>query len=152
MGLNRRFRQHPTWHLLLRLRKVGFRGSLGTLRRGPWAPGDVKIDFFFKILNGLEKTLQATPHMAPFASFEKSRFSGALGTLRRGPWGPGEVKIGFFFKILNRLEQTLPTMPHLLYLDSKNKFLKILRPPRNFPKFPEILNWPGTPLEWFKLN
>ena len=45
-GLSRRFRRHPTWHLLLHLKKVGFRRSLGTLRRGPWGPGEVKIDFF----------------------------------------------------------------------------------------------------------
>ena len=79
--------------------------------------------------------------MAPFASFEKSRFSEAPGTLRRGPWGPSEVKTEKYLKILGGLEQTLPMMPHLLYLDSKNKFLKILAvlgPPeisRNFPKY-----------------
>ena len=92
--------------------------------------------------------------MEPFASFEKSRFSEAPGTLRRGPWGPSEVKTEKYLKILGGLEQTLPMMPHLLYLDSKNKFLKILAvlgPPRNFPKFPEILNLPETRLEWFKL-
>ena len=79
----------------------------------------------------------------------KVGFRRSLGTLWRGPWGPGEVKIEFFFKILNGLEQTLPTMPHLLYLDGKNKFLKILailRPPRNFPKFPEIFESAGNTL------
>ena len=50
-------------------------------KRSPWGPAEVETDFFFKILNRLEQTLQATPHMAPFASFEKSRFSEALGTL-----------------------------------------------------------------------
>ena len=60
-GLSRRFRRHPTWHLLLRLRKVGFRGSLGTLRRGPWGPGEVKIEFFSKFLMGLSRRFQRCP-------------------------------------------------------------------------------------------
>ena len=54
--------------------KSRFWEAPGTLRRGPWGPGEVETEKFLKILNGLEQTLQATPHMAPLTSFEKSRF------------------------------------------------------------------------------
>ena len=42
MGLMRRFRRHPTCHMLLRFKKVGFWRSRGTLRRGPWGTGEVE--------------------------------------------------------------------------------------------------------------
>ena len=94
---SRRFWGHPTCHLWLRLEKVGFRRSRGTLRRGPWGPGEVEMEFFFKILDGLDQTPLGTPHMPALASFEKIRFSEVWGTLWQGPWGPDEVKTEFFF-------------------------------------------------------
>ena len=73
--------------------------------------------------------------------FEKSWFSEVHGTLWQVPWGPGEVEMKKNLKTLDGLDNTLPMTPHLLHLDEKNKFLEISRiprPPRNFPKFPEI--------------
>ena len=107
---------------MLHFTSNGFWRYQGPFGRGPQGPGEVKIEFFFKILDGLEQTLQATPHMAPFASIEKSRFFG-------GPWGPfGGVpgdqvrsKSNFFFKILNGLEQTLQATPHMAPLASLEK-------------------------------
>ena len=132
--------------------KSRFSEVWGTLRWGPWGLGEVETIFFSKFLTGLSRRFRRHPTWHLLLRLKKVRFRRSLGTLRRGPWGPGEVEIEIFLEIVNGLEQTLPTMPHLLYLDGKNKFLKILailRPPRNFPKF---LNRPGTPLEWFKLN
>ena len=57
MGLMRRFRRQPTCHMLLRFEKVGFWRSRGTLRRGPWGPGEVEnAKLFFKI-DGLDETI-----------------------------------------------------------------------------------------------
>ena len=109
-----------------------------TLRQGPWGPGEVETTKFYQILNGLDQTLQATPHMPPFTAFQKSRFSEVSGTLRRGPWGPGEVETAKFFQILNGLDQTLPMTPLLLHLNGRNKNLEIWAIPRNSRKFPEI--------------
>ena len=120
-------------------------GSLGTLRQGPWGPGEVEPDFFVKIFNGLDQTLPMIPHMPPFASFQKSRFSEVSGTLCRGPWGPGEVETEFFFKIFDGLDQTLPMTPLLLKLNGIDKSLEIPISPQisgNFRKIPEIFESP----------
>ena len=41
--------------------KSGYSEVLGTLRQGPWGPGEVKIEIFFKILDDLEHTLPTMP-------------------------------------------------------------------------------------------
>ena len=50
------------------------RRSLGALRRGLWGPGEVDIEFFFKIIDGLEQTLPTMTHLLYSASYEKNRF------------------------------------------------------------------------------
>ena len=105
-------------------------GSCKIRSRHPWVPGDhvrSKQEKFLKVLNGYELTIQATPHMALFASFEKSQFAEVSETLRRGPQGPGQVKMEFSQKILDGLEQTLQTTPHMAPFASfeKSRFWKV---------------------------
>ena len=86
-SLTKHFWGHPTCHLLLGLKKSAFGGLGGTLQRGPWGPAEVEMEFFFKILDGLEQTLLGTPHMPAFASFEKSLFSEVWGDPSVGSLG-----------------------------------------------------------------
>ena len=69
--------------------KSRFSEVWGTLWQGPWGPVEVEMEFFFKILDGLEQMLLGTPHMPAFASFEKSRFLGGLGDPSMGSLGAG---------------------------------------------------------------
>ena len=43
--------------MLLRSEKVGFWRSRGTLRRGPWGPGEVENAKLFEKLDRLEETI-----------------------------------------------------------------------------------------------
>ena len=85
------------------LQKSQFSEVSGTLRQGPWGPGEFETENFFKKFDGLHQMLP----MTPFAVFKKSRFSEVSGTLREGPWGPPEGETAKKFKILNGLDQTL---------------------------------------------
>ena len=81
----------------------------GTLWQGPWGPGEVKTEKNLKILEGLEHTL-GTPHMPPFALFEKSVFGGKR---KSSPGGWVRSKWKKNLKILDRLGQTLLGTPHM---------------------------------------
>ena len=48
--------------MLLRFEKVGFWRSRGTLRRGPWGPGEVENAKLFLKIYGLDETIPDTPH------------------------------------------------------------------------------------------
>ena len=73
-GLGRHFWGHPTCQLLLCLKKVGFQRSRGPLGGFPGDEDEVKME-----KDRLGQTLLRTPHMPPFACFEKSRFSEVWG-------------------------------------------------------------------------
>ena len=90
-GFIRCFQWHPTCHLLLRFKKVGFQRSRGPFGGVPEDPVRSKRNFFFKIFDGLHQMLPMTPHMPPFDSFKKSRFSEVSGDPSAGTletwWG-----------------------------------------------------------------
>ena len=46
--------------------KSQFSEVSGTLREGPWGPGEVEMTKFFKILNGLDQTLPMIPHVPKY--------------------------------------------------------------------------------------
>ena len=96
-GLDQTLPMTPHTPPFAAFQKRRFSEVSGTLRRGPWGPGEVETEFFFKILDGLDQSLPMTPHMP---AFQKSRFWEVSGTLHGGPWGPGEVETDFFSQFL----------------------------------------------------
>ena len=76
--------------------KSWFREVSGTLRRGPWGPGEVETEFFFKIFDGHDQTLPMTPHMPPFASLNKVGFRMSREPFVGVPGDPVRSKRIFF--------------------------------------------------------
>ena len=100
------------------LQKSQFSEVPGTLRQGPWGPGEFETENFFKKFDGLHQMLP----MTPFAVFKKSRFSEVSGTLRQGPWGPSEVETEFFFKISDPICHPLPRFKKVGFRRSRGPF------------------------------
>ena len=127
-GLIRRFLWHPTCHLLLRFKKVGFPRSRGPFVGVPGDPVSSKQIFLSKFSTGSIRRFQWYPTCHLLLRFKKVGFRRS-----RGPF------VGV--KIFDELDQTLPMTPLLLKLNGINKNLEIPISPQisgNFRKFSEI--------------
>ena len=111
-GFIRCFQWHPTCHLLIPLKKVGFRRSRGPFGQVPGDPVWSKIYFFFKFLMGFIRRFQWHPTCHLLLRFKKSVFgglgdpsAGSLGT----QWGRNR-----YLSIL--YEQSLVLRPAFVYI------------------------------------